>query len=375
MGSTWRLAAATALWMCFAGGAAGSSPKPDFRVEFSLVDLGIEVFDSSKPDVQREAALKRYLEHPLMAIAFQRYSSSRRPPEQRVDAKVYEDFVRKVWKRDFESVTHPRLKHVSANYKWGIGHIPEIKKDSAQVRSSIEAWLNKAVKKIPFGTPAAELGKTPVKLVFLFDPGGSYPWVHFDSEYRYIYFDVLQLRGLDDKERASPIDPDTLHGFLIHELFHQFQKDKFEGADKGDWLIQTAISEGSAMLIGNNAFDQQGQKFHQDESVLLGGRALREWQEQMPRVCDHVASFLKLVAQWKKTPPSDDDYYKTISKESWVATPDNGLLFGNVYRVGAQMLMDIKVRKGLPAFYEVVGDSGKLLTVWEGTSRCKGKTP
>jgi len=68
--------------------------------------------------------------------------------------------------------------------------------------------------------------------------------------------------------------------------------------------------------------------------------------------------------------PSEADYFQVISHEGWVATPENGYVTGSIYRVGAQMLMDIKVKHGIDAFYEVIANSGTLIDRWQGTSRC-----
>jgi hypothetical protein len=96
----------------------------------------------------------------------------------------------------------------------------------------------------------------------------------------------------------------------------------------------------------------------------LAGRALSEWQREMPKARERVLTFLELYEKWKMSPPTDEEYFKTVSSEGWVATPDNGFLFGDVYRVGAQMLMDIHTALGEATFYEVLGDAGKLIPTW-----------
>jgi hypothetical protein len=40
---------------------------------------------------------------------------------------------------------------------------------------------------------------------------------------------------------------------------------------------------------------------------------------------------------------------------------------GDLYRVGAEMLLDIKLYLGLDMFYEVIGDPGRLIETWKKT--------
>ncbi|MDD5656383.1 MAG: hypothetical protein PHF00_03915 [Elusimicrobia bacterium] len=356
------------------GAAMSDAPEPTFEINFELANLGLKVFDLSRPIENRRFDLSKYLGHPLMRLAFARYSSMTRPPDNRVDRKIYEDFVRKVWMRDYGSIVNPRMNHlVLPHYRWGVRHLDDVERDIVHLKKNIQPWLEQAVAKIPFNTPAARVGEKPVVLVFLFDPGGSYPWVHETDSTRYIYFDVLQLRGLTDEERVSPVDEAVFRGFLVHELFHQFQNDRFQSKNKADWLLGAAVGEGSAMLIGNNAFDVQGRTYCDSEPTLLHGRILAEWKGQILKVCDRINAFLELHEKWKQVPPSEDEYFKEISMGGWVAAPINGYLTGDLYRVGAQMLMDIKRVRGTNAFYEVVGDSSRLLDSWEGTSNCRRK--
>lgn len=76
-----------------------------------------------------------------------------------------------------------------------------------------------------------------------------------------------------------------------------------------------------------------------------------------------VCSIRELPGDLQKTVPRITDEVNNGGK-IWAATPENGYLFGDLYRVGAQMLMDIKRDKGINAFYEVLGDSGRLFQLW-----------
>ncbi|NBV42670.1 hypothetical protein EBR96_07885 [bacterium] len=108
-------------------------------------------------------------------------------------------------------------------------------------------------------------------MVFLFDPGGSFPGVDETETHRYIYFDVLQFRGQGDEDRKRPLDPIAFKGVLIHEFFHQFQTDTFDAKSKADWLLKASIGEGSAMLIGNNAFGDSDERFDPNRPTYLKG--------------------------------------------------------------------------------------------------------
>lgn len=338
--------------------------KPRFIYSFELAEIGFDAFDPSLSIAHKEKAFSKYLEHPLMELAFKRYSSKRRPPENRIDKEIFRGFILNLWRGFPEKLTHERLKAIEAQYRWGLSNFDKVKSDCLLVKSKLDAWLNVAVTKIPFGTPAVGAAKTPVHLVFLFDPGGSYPWVLDNEEGKYVYFDVLQLRGLSDKDRSQPIRERSFIGFLTHELFHQFQADKFTVRDKADHLVAEAVGEGSAMLIGNNAFGTDQEQLNPNEEPLMDGKMLNEWKEQMPKVRTRIDAFRVLHRKWKAKPPSEAAVFDEMSRNGWVATPANRLVTGDIYRVGAQMLLDIKHAYGLGKFYEVIGDSGRLLAVW-----------
>lgn len=342
---------------------------PKFIKNYELVDIGLEVFDISLPEAKRQKALERYIKHPLMQLALKRYSSKRRPVDSRVNEKIYRDFVFKLWKGDYNKIQHPRMKYVLKPHKWGIHHLEDVKNDHVLVKKNMDTWLRTAMKKIPFNTPAASHGKRPIYLVFLFDPGGSYPWVWDTEDRRYIYFDVLQLRGVSEGEREMPFRERAFIGFLVHELFHQFQDDRFKGEGKADWLLSGAVGEGSAMLIGNNVFGVDGKKFYSKEPVFVDGKLLQEWKTEIPKVRERIKAFIALYDKWKALPPTEQEYFREISKSGWVATPENGFLTGDIYRVGAQMLLDIKEEFGIEKFYKVVGNSGALISTWKMAKR------
>lgn len=361
------------IFLCFLIlGAQKQKVNPIIQVDFELVELGLKVFDLALPIEKREINLQAYLKHPRMQFAFQRYSDASRPPDNRIDEKTYEEFVRKVWSKDFASVSNPRLiQYVRDDYQWGINHLPEVIEDVEIVKKNIPIWIDALLKKIPFDTPAAARGLKPIRIVFLFDPGGSYPWVKIDDTNRYIYIDVLKLRGIDQGSKKNPVDRENLQGFLLHELFHLFQTDKNQTTTKSDWILGNAVAEGSAMLIGNNAPDRSGNPFLPNEPVLMDKAMRAEWDGRMVLICDRIKDFENLYEEWKKTPPTAAEFARRMTKDSWMASPENGLYTGDSYRVGAQMLMDIKEKKGMKAFYEVVGDSTKLWDVWKATSRCE----
>lgn len=130
--------------------------------------------------------------------------------------------------------------------------------------------------------------------------------------------------------------------------------------------MQIALTaEGSAMLVGNNVFDRDGKTYLSNVPTYLKGRGLTEWKKKSSGSMKLLNPLLICMKLRKKKPPSENEYFEIISKQGWVATPENGFLFGNVYRVGAQMLLDIKNKNGDKDFYEALSDSSKLIEYWK----------
>ncbi len=341
--------------------------KPNYVVNFDLAHLGFKVFDPTVSIKERSKNLDKYFDHKHMKVALERYSNKKRPPENRVDKSLFKQFVEKVWNRDFEKVTNPRMKYILKHYRWGINNLGLVRSDVKSLESKIEIWLNKATNRIPWNTPAADLGTKPAHIVFLFDPGGSYPWVTEDENNKYIFVDVLQVRGFNDEERKKPLNTEVFSGFLVHEVFHLFQHDRNESKVFADWLLKAAVGEGSACLIGNNMASSTGKKLYPDEPEYLGGIAKKEWETRIQTNRKRIDDFIALYSEWKGNPPSEKDRFGTLMKEGWMAGPSNGLLMGDVYRVGAEMLLDIKAKHGDKKFYEVIGDSSQLISEWKKT--------
>lgn len=83
------------------------------------------------------------------------------------------------------------MKFVLPHYRWGISNIDKIKEDTSLLKSKIKTWVDAGLARIPFNTPAAEVGTKKIKIIFLFDPGGSYPWVEEDKDSKFIFVDIL----------------------------------------------------------------------------------------------------------------------------------------------------------------------------------------
>jgi hypothetical protein len=86
-----------ALLVSLSASAFAETQKPSFIINYELVEMGFKVFDRARPESERREALKAYVAHPLMKLAFERYSSPRRPPEHRVSSEVFETFVSQLW--------------------------------------------------------------------------------------------------------------------------------------------------------------------------------------------------------------------------------------------------------------------------------------
>ena len=342
---------------------------PKFVNHYDLVALGLQVLDLQAPLAQREAAFQEYLASPMMRIAFKRYSDPSRPPENRVDRSLFEDFIRKLWRHDYEAIKNPRMQFILPQYRWGLAHRELIVKDLALVQRHNEEWLATARQKIPWGTPAASDSAKPIHIVYLFDPGGSFPWAEEDAEGKYIFIDIVQARGLTDSERDGGIDVKTFSGFMAHELFHLFQNDRGNFSDPLGFLLKIAVAEGSACLIGNNAPDSRGHKYFPNEASYFTSTIQREWLERIAKNPNRIHDFVALIKSWKKNTPNEAEASKIMTRDGWVAGPTNGLYMGDVYRVGAEMLLQIRETLGTAAFYEVVGDSGRLLERWEQASK------
>ena len=68
---------------------------------------------------------------------------------------------------------------------------------------------------------------------------------------------------------------------------------------------------------------------------------------------------------WELFPLKESEVFKILTEQNWVSSPKNKLLFGDVYRVGAEMLLDIKYSLGDSAFYEVLADSSLLMKKYQ----------
>lgn len=291
--------------------------------------------------------------------------STDRPLENRVSKELYEDFIHKVWAEDYQNISHPRMRFILPQYRWGVRNPDAVKKDYAIVKANLANWLIAAQNKIPWGTVAAQVQPKPHFIVFLFDPGGSFPWVTDEAGGRYIFIDILQLRGMTDDERSEEIDTEAFGGMLVHELFHLFQHDSNTAQDAASIFARFAVGEGSAMLIGNNAPNSQGQKFYPAEPIHLKGKLLAEWTQRAKDTPERIQDMLRLFRAWQKKPPSEAQLQKVMTDESWVASSSNNLLMGDLYRVGAEMLFTIREKLGDDEFYRVVADSSLLVDTWK----------
>ena len=74
---------------------------------------------------------------------------------------------------------------------------------------------------------------------------------------------------------------------------------------------------------------------------------------------------MELVRGWELFPLKESEVFKILTEQNWVSSPKNKLLFGDVYRVGAEMLLDIKYSLGDSAFYEVLADSSLLMKKYQ----------
>jgi len=337
------------------------------EVNYELADAGFEVFNPELPRAERELALQNYLNHPLMQVAFERYSNPRRSEENRVTNELYIDFVKKVWQEDFEAITHPRMRLILEHYKWGLANLEEVESDLTLIKAQMPSWLEAVQRKIPWDTPAVRRDDTPIQIIFLFDPGGSFPWVTEREGIRYIFINILQVRGLTDEERQDPIDPPVFLGLLVHELFHLYQPGGEGGQGFAGWLVKAAVNEGSACLIGNNAPNSSGQKLSEHEPIYFPPTLKDEWLSQIENSPQRIQDLQALVEEWRESPPETNEARARLTKDNWVASPLNGLFMGDLYRVGAEMLLDIKLHLGLDEFYEVIGDPGKLIETWKKT--------
>jgi hypothetical protein len=338
-----------------------------FTINYELVEKGLAIFDTAVSPNQRSKLLDAYLNHPLMIAAFERYSDPTRPPESRVDRDLYAAFLDAIFKGNTEKITHPRMKMILGDYLWGKSHLDDVRNDFSVVRNGTTAWLDDAKKAIPWGTQAAQVDPKPINVVFLFDPGGSYPWATENQNGKYIYIDILKVRGFTDEERKAALDPEILKGFLVHEIFHLVQADRVKPTTADQWLTQIAVAEGAASLFGNNAYDSHGERLHPSARVLLGPAIEKEWRDRTGLNKKRVEDFLALLQKWKSTAPADSEKFKVLTDEKWISSASNGLLIGDIYRVGMEMLMEIRRKLGQDAFLSVIGDSSTLVKKWHET--------
>ncbi|NBV42671.1 hypothetical protein EBR96_07890, partial [bacterium] len=90
--------------------------KQNVRQNYELVELGFQLFDSNASTKEREQTLEKYTSHPLMELAFKRYSNARRPPNNRVSKDDFKSFVNAAWAGKLSSVKHERLKYIVPFY-------------------------------------------------------------------------------------------------------------------------------------------------------------------------------------------------------------------------------------------------------------------
>lgn len=338
--------------------------NPTFIFHTDLLDIGLPIFDISLKPSEHDVALDKYLSHPMMQIAFTRYSSLSRPPESRVDRKLYSDFIHKLWADNENQIAHPRMQYILPHYKWGMMHLTTVKADSELVKKQFRIWFNTAVEQLPWQGNFIRASTDPIHIVFLFDPGGSFPWVTESSGVEYIFVDVLQLRGPGDTNRESPPDIDITTGLLVHELFHIVQNDSNKPNNAGQWLIQSAVAEGAACLYGNNVPDSRGQKILPKKPIRFPQAITDEWLREILSAPAQIKPFLTLASEWSKKQPKDEEKLEMLTKGKWVATPGNKLYIGNIYRVGAEMLLKIKGELGEKAFADILSHSNKLPEYW-----------
>jgi hypothetical protein len=334
------------------------------EIIFSPAQQGLLAFDPKSSVESRKKEFEKYINSEYLNVAFKRYSDSRRPPENRVDADLFRDFSEKVWQLKWESISNPRMQYIRGHYRWGVENFAALRSDLELVIKNSRNWLKMAQTNIPMNRPSVRVPEKTLKVVFLLDPGGSYPWVTEDEKATYIFVDLLQIRGFTDTERSNPIDEKNLGGMLTHELFHQFQLDRAERKSASQWIVGAAVAEGSACIIGNNAPDSSGYRDRANEPVYFGGKLLDEWNSEITKAPARLQEFINLVQKWEKQPPADSAKFEIMTKEKWIASPSNGLLMGELYRVGVEMLLKIKRVLGDAAFDEVVGDSSKLIPMW-----------
>jgi hypothetical protein len=338
--------------------------EPDIQIDTGLVETSLALVNQGLSDAERKTALSDYMSSEYIQLAFKRYSDSSRPAENRITDLQFKSFIFKIWENNFNNTTIPRVNLIKEHYLWAWNNFKLIQDATNVVESNIQQIINKSMNTIPFGTPAATIDSKKIKIIFLADPGGSYPWVYENEEYKFIYIDILQLRGSRNIDKDQPFSQKSFQGFLTHELYHLFQNDINEMSTYSDWLLIAAVSEGAAMLIGNNAFGRDGITFFPKEKTTLSGSPLREWSGRMKNIDKRIQSYIKLYNRWENNEPSLEELQQVIVDDAWIASQSNGLLFGDIYRVGAQMLLDIKNSLGLQKMYQVCANSKLLIPTW-----------
>jgi hypothetical protein len=334
-----------------------------FDVNFELAELGIDILSSASAENSVETR-KQLLDHPLMKVAFERYSSPMRPPQSRVDNDLYSDFLVKILSGKFDEITHPRLKFILPDYQWGIKNIDILKADLASLRKDIPSLLDEANKVIPWNHAGVSLPTRPIHVVFLLDPGGSYPWATSTDSKQYLYLDLLKIRGFTDQDRQIPYEPELIESFLAHEIFHLVQKDQNPGVSAAQWFIKMTVAEGSASLFGNNAEDSFGRRLDLSKPIKYGNQIANEWNFRIKNNRVRIQEWLKVINAWEQNPPTDEQKFAELVSNKWISSPANGLLIGDMYRVGVEMLLDIREKLGDAAFYEAIENSELFISYW-----------